>query len=300
MKHYTMVWGDYRLTLGPRTLVMGIVNVTPDSFSDGGRFLGRDDAIAQGLRLMDEGADILDIGGESTRPFSDPVPAEEELRRVIPVIEALARRGTVPISIDTTKSDVARQALAAGASIINDVSALRVDPAMADVAVKYDVPIILMHMLGTPKTMQTDPEYDDVVLAVCTFLSQAVQKAVQAGIDRRRIIVDPGIGFGKTFAHNLQLLHHLKALQTLDCPILVGSSRKAFIRHLLKPPDEKDIRADLPIVATGTQATIAASALQGAHIVRVHEVADTRATLKIIDAIRNADTGLSDNTQGDA
>ena len=299
MKHYSLAWGDYRLTLGPRTLVMGIVNVTPDSFSDGGRFLSRDDAIAQGLRLMDEGADILDIGGESTRPFSEAVPAEEELQRVIPVIEALARRGTIPISIDTTKSDVARQALASGASIINDVSALRVDPAMAEVAVHYDVPIILMHMLGTPKTMQADPEYDDVVAAVCTFLRQAVERAVQAGIDARRVIVDPGIGFGKTFAHNLQLLHHLKALQELNCPVLVGSSRKAFIRHLLKPPGEKDIRADLPIVATGTQATVAASALQGAHIVRVHEVADTRATLKIIDAIRNADTGSLDNTQGD-
>lgn len=300
MKHYTLAWGDRRLTLGPRTRVMGIVNVTPDSFSDGGRFLSCDDAIAQGLRLMDEGADILDIGGESTRPFSDPVPAEEELRRVIPVIEALARRGTIPISIDTTKSDVARQALEAGASIINDVSALRVDPAMADVAVDCDVPIILMHMLGTPKTMQVDPEYDDVVAAVCAFLRQAVARAVQAGIDARRIIVDPGIGFGKTFTHNLQLLHDLKALQALNCPVLVGSSRKAFIRHLLKPRGEKDIRADLPIVATGTQATVAACALQGAHIVRVHEVADTRATLKIIDAIRNADTGWSGNTQGDA
>jgi dihydropteroate synthase len=172
MTAYQMVWGDHRLTLGPRTLVMGIVNVTPDSFSDGGRFLACDDAIAQGLRLMDEGADILDIGGESTRPFSDAVSTEEELGRVIPVIEALARRGTIPISIDTTKAEVARQALEAGASIINDVSALRVDPAMAGVAVTYDVPIILMHMLGTPKTMQVDPEYDDVVDAVSPFCAR--------------------------------------------------------------------------------------------------------------------------------
>jgi len=298
MTAYQMVWGDHRLTLGPRTLVMGIVNVTPDSFSDGGRFLARDDAIAQGLRLMDEGADILDIGGESTRPFSDAVSTEEELGRVIPVIEALARRGTIPISIDTTKSEVARQALEAGASIINDVSALRVDPAIAGVAVDYDVPIILMHMLGTPKTMQVDPEYDDVVDAVVTFLRQAVERAVKAGIDVRRVIVDPGIGFGKTFRHNLQLLHHLKALQALNCPILVGASRKAFIRHLLKPPGEKDIRADLPIVATGTQATVAASALQGAHLVRVHEVAETRATLKIIDAIRNTGAEPSGDAQG--
>ena len=298
MTAFQMVWGGHHLTLGPRTLVMGIVNVTPDSFSDGGRFLACDDAIAQGLRLMDEGADILDIGGESTRPFSDAVSTEEELGRVIPVIEALARRGTIPISIDTTKAEVARQALEAGASIINDVSALRVDPAMAGVAVTYDVPIILMHMLGTPKTMQVDPEYDDVVDAVVTFLRQAVERAVQAGIDSRRVIIDPGIGFGKTFRHNLQLLHHLHALQALNCPILVGASRKAFIRHLLKPPGEKDIRADLPIVATGTQATVAASALQGAHIVRVHEVAETRATLKIIDAIRTADAAPSGDAQG--
>ena len=299
MKHYSLTWGDHRLTLGPRTLVMGIVNVTPDSFSDGGRFLNCDDAIAQGLRLMDEGADILDVGGESTRPFSDAVSSEEELDRVIPVIEALARRGTVPISIDTTKAEVARAALAAGASIINDVSAMRVDPAMAQVAVHHDVPIILMHMLGTPKTMQVDPEYDDVVASVSTFLRRAVEKAVQAGIDSRRIIVDPGIGFGKTFEHNLQLLRNLIAFQDLQCPVLVGSSRKAFIRHLLKPPGEKDIRADLPIVATGTQATVAVAALQGAHIVRVHEVADTRATLKIVDAIRNADTGSPASNQGD-
>lgn len=293
----TLAWGKHRLDLGPRTLVMGIVNVTPDSFSDGGRFLGRDDAIDQGLRLLDEGADILDIGGESTRPFSDPVSTAEELRRVIPVIEALARKGSVPISIDTTKAEVARQALEAGASIINDISSLRVDPAMAEVAVRHDVPIILMHMLGTPKTMQVDPAYDDVVAEVVAFLHQAVEKAVQAGIPADRILVDPGIGFGKTIDHNLELMGRLGDLHELGCPILVGSSRKAFIRHLLKPANGKDIPADLPIVATGTQATVAAAALQGVHIVRVHEVADTRATLSIIDAIRNAGNSTQAITQ---
>ena len=295
MRPYTLAWGRHRLELGPRTLVMGIVNVTPDSFSDGGRFLGRDNAIDQGIRLMDEGADILDIGGESTRPFSDPVSTEEELRRVIPVIEALSRQGSVPISIDTTKAEVARQALAAGASIINDISALRVDPAMAEVAVRHAVPIILMHMLGTPKTMQVEPSYDDVVVEVRAFLRQAVDQAVQAGIPADRIIVDPGIGFGKTFDHNLELMGRLDALHELGCPILVGSSRKAFIRHLLKPADQKDIPADTPVVATGTQATVAAAALQGVHIVRVHEVAETRTTLKIIDAIRNAGGGSSND-----
>ncbi len=298
MKHYTLAWGGHRLELGPRTLVMGIVNVTPDSFSDGGRFMSRDDAIDQGMRLMDEGADILDIGGESTRPFSDPVSTEEELRRVIPVIEALSRNGSVPISIDTTKAEVARQALEAGASIINDISSLRVDPAMAEVAAGHDVPIILMHMLGTPKTMQVDPAYDDVVAEVTAFLRQAAAQAVQAGIPADHIIVDPGIGFGKTFDHNLELMGRLDALHELGCPILVGSSRKAFIRHLLKPADKKDIPANVPDVATGTQATVAAAALQGVHIVRVHEVADTRTTLSIIDAIRNAGATAQELTRG--
>jgi len=298
MTSYALSWGNQRLTMGPRTLVMGVVNVTPDSFSDGGRFWDLDDAIAQGLRLMDDGADIIDIGGESTRPFSDPVPVEEELRRVIPVIEALSQRGAVPISIDTTKSEVARQALAAGASMINDVSALRVDPAMTEVAVRHDVPVILMHMLGTPKTMQVDPDYDDVVAEVCAFLRRAVDQAVRSGMDAGRLIVDPGIGFGKSFDHNLQLMGRLDALHALGCPVLVGSSRKAFIRHLLKSSDDSDIRADLPIVATGTQATVAAAALQGVHIVRVHDVAETRATLKIIDAIRNAAADSPKNTRG--
>ncbi len=298
MKRYDLTWGDHRLVLGSRTLVMGIVNVTPDSFSDGGRFLGREAAIDHGNRLLDEGADILDIGGESTRPGSDPVPVEEELRRVLPVIEALARRTTVPISIDTTKAEVARQALEAGACIINDIGALRVDPALAPLAARYDVPVILMHMLGTPKTMQKDPHYDDVVVEVCAFLREAAAHALQAGIHAHRIIVDPGIGFGKTLDHNLQLLQRLEALSELGFPVLVGASRKAFIRHLLKPAGKADIPADLPLVAAGTQATVAASALNGAHIVRVHDVADTRVTLKIIDAIRNAGAGSAHVAKG--
>jgi dihydropteroate synthase len=298
MTRYDLAWGNHRLVLGLRTLVMGIVNVTPDSFSDGGRFLAREAAIDHGSRLLDEGADILDIGGESTRPFSDPVPVEEELRRVLPVIEALAHRTTVPISIDTTKSEVAHLALEAGASIINDISALRVDAAMAPLAARYGVPVILMHMLGTPKNMQVDPHYDDVAVEVCAFLREAAARAVQAGIDAGRVIVDPGLGFGKTFDHNLQLLQRLEVLRELDCPILVGSSRKAFIRHLLKPAGETDVPADSPLVAAGTQATVAASALKGAHIVRVHEVADTRTTLKIIDAIRHASIKIADTTEG--
>jgi dihydropteroate synthase len=288
MTPFTLTWGSHRLVLGARTRVMGIVNVTPDSFSDGGRFLKPEAAIDQGLRLLDEGADILDIGGESTRPFSDPVALDEELRRVLPVIEALARRDGALISIDTTKAEVARRALEAGAVIINDVSALRVDPEMGPLAARYGVPVVLMHMLGTPKTMQVDPHYEDVVADVGDFLRQAVDRAVAAGIDASLLLIDPGFGFGKTFDHNLQLLNGLHRLHALNLPMLVGTSRKAFIRHLLKPPGEADLPADLPLIAAGTQATVAAAALKGAHIIRVHDVAETRATLTIIDAIRNA------------
>nr|MBL0713775.1 dihydropteroate synthase [Desulfobacterales bacterium] len=232
--------------------------------------------------------DIIDIGGESTRPFSDPVTEAEEIRRVVPVIEQLAERVGVPISIDTTKSEVARQALAAGASIINDISALRVDPAMAPLAASQDVPVILMHMLGTPKTMQMKPAYRDVVAEVHAFLVDAIERAVGQGIDRTRIIVDPGIGFGKTVEHNLILLRRLAAFHDLNVPLLVGASRKAFIRNLLKPEGAQDIPADRPIVETGSQAAAVAAVLNGAHIVRVHNVANTRAALTVIDAIRNA------------
>jgi dihydropteroate synthase len=267
---------------------MGIVNITPDSFSDGGRFFGTHAAIEHGLALAAAGADIIDVGGESTRPFSDPVTAEEEIRRVVPVIERLAAQIAMPISIDTTKAEVARRALKAGASIINDVSALRTDPALGPLAASQGVPVVLMHMLGTPKTMQVKPVYNDVVTDVRNFLADAIVRAEGQGIDRRRIIVDPGIGFGKTFEHNLILLQQLAAFQKLGVPLLVGVSRKAFIRNLLKSEDAKDIPADLPEVEAGSQAAAAAAVLHGAHIVRVHEVAATRAALTVIDAIRQA------------
>ena len=266
---------------------MGVVNITPDSFSDGGRFYSTNDAIAHGEKLIDDGADILDIGGESTRPFSDAVSARDELERVIPVIEALAEHTAIPISIDSTKAIVAQRALEAGAAIINDVSALRIDPEMAAVAVDFDVPVMLMHMLGTPKTMQVAPAYDDVVNDIKLFLKQAVARATDAGIKHERIIIDPGIGFGKTLEHNLQLINNISALNDIGLPILVGPSRKAFLRNLLKNEGVEDIPADLPIVETGTQAAVAVAAVRGAHIVRVHDVANTRATLKIVDAIVN-------------
>jgi dihydropteroate synthase len=287
MKIYNLEWGNHRLVLGNRTCIMGILNITPDSFSDGGEFFTFDDAVAQGLKLFEDGADILDIGGESTRPFSDVVSVEEEIRRVIPVIETLAARISIPISIDTTKTGVARRAIEAGASIINDVSALRLDHGLADVAAEYDVPIILMHMLGTPKTMQTNPVYDDLINEIKRFLENAVDYAQSKGISKSKIIIDPGIGFGKTVEHNLSLIKHLHEFKTLDVPILIGLSRKAFIRNILKDTTVKDINPDLPVVELGTQASVAVAVLNGAHMVRVHNVANTRTTLKIIDAIIN-------------
>lgn len=288
MNKYKIEWGSHILELGERTLVMGIVNVTPDSFSDGGKFFSYDTAVAQGRKLAEEGADILDIGGESSRPFSEPVSAEEELRRVLPVIETLAETISIPISIDTTKAVVARRALEAGASIINDISALRIDADMPAVAVEYGVPIVLMHMLGTPKTMQVSPVYNDVISDIKFFLSDAIDRAGKAGIAREKIVVDPGIGFGKTVEHNLLLIRHLQEFISLGVPVLIGPSRKAFIRNILKDPSSKDIQPDLPVVEIGTQAAVAASVLNGAHIVRAHNVANTVATVKIIDSIKHS------------
>jgi len=281
---HLLAWNGYHLELGEKTCVMGILNVTPDSFSDGGHFYSIESAVAQGKKLAEEGAGILDIGGESTRPFSDPVTVEEETRRVVPVIEELASRVHIPISIDTTKAVVAKRALDAGASIINDIGALRLDPDLTGVAAKAGVPVILMHMLGTPGTMQIDPVYEDLFAEIGAFLEDAVSRAIAGGIQRNRIIVDPGIGFGKTLEHNLKLIGGLDRFSPLGVPILAGPSRKAFIRRILNDGPDKDISPELPIVETGTQAAVAASILHGAHIVRVHDVANTVATVKIIDA----------------
>ncbi len=285
---YEVAWGSYRMTFGDATQIMGIVNVTPDSFSDGGKFFDHETAIAHGLSLALAGADILDIGGESTRPFSNPVSAEEEIRRVVPVIEAVFPRIRIPISIDTTKAAVARAAIAAGAAMINDVSALRFDPEMAAVARDAGVPVILMHMLGSPKTMQQDPVYTDVTGEVFAFLEDAVQRARDAGIPKDRIIVDPGIGFGKSAGHNLRLIAELEAFHALGVPLLVGPSRKAFIRAVLKKESGREIEPDAPEVELGTQAAVAAAILNGAHMVRVHNVENTRKTVLTADAIAHA------------
>jgi len=272
--------GPFRLNLAERTLIMGILNVTPDSFSDGGRFFDREDAIAHGQALAGAGADIIDVGGESTRPFSDSVPAEEEMRRVIPVVEALAGRLNIPISIDTQKADVARHALSAGATMVNDIRALRLDAAMASVVAASGVPVILMHMKGTPKDMQVHPHYDDVVEEVKGFLSGAVEDAQRAGVGRANIIVDPGIGFGKTVMDNLLLIKHLSSFHALGLPVLIGPSRKSFIGKILGDGNEAR--------EVGTQAVVAAAALQGVQIVRVHDVARTKQTLQLVEAIKAA------------
>ena len=267
---------------------MGVVNVTPDSFSDGGKFFLPDAAVALGEKLAADGADILDIGGESTRPFSDPVPAAAEMERVIPVIEKLAAHLPIPISIDTMKAEVARRAIEAGAAMINDISALRFDPDMAGVAKAFDTPVVLMHMLGSPKTMQASPSYDNLIADILDFLRDAIARAENQGISKSKLIVDPGIGFGKTVSNNLLLIRHLQSFASLEVPILVGPSRKAFIRKLLKDAPSEDIPPDLPIVEIGTQAAVSAAVLCGAHIVRVHDVANTQATLRILDAMKAA------------
>jgi dihydropteroate synthase len=273
-----------------RPLVMGIVNVTPDSFADHGRFFRQADAVARARALVAAGADILDIGGESTRPYSDAVSAQEEIRRVVPVVEKLASTVSVPISIDTTKAQVAKAALDAGAALINDIAALRLDPQLAKVAATAGVPVILMHMLGTPKTMQVAPHYEDLIGEIRSFLADAIDKATDQGIARERVIIDPGIGFGKTIGHNLSLIRHLGAFEDLGAPILVGPSRKAFIRRILKGDANREPGPLSPEVSAGTQAAVAAAVLAGAHIVRVHDVAATQTTLKIVDAIKNAET----------
>ena len=283
-----MEWGSHRLELGRRTCVMGVVNVTPDSFSDGGRFLDSRAAIDQGLRLAAAGADIIDVGGESTRPFSEPVPADEEIQRVVPVIAALAKTIRIPISIDTTKAAVARRALEAGAAMINDITALRSDPGLGPLAAESGVPVVLMHMQGEPRTMQVAPRYDDLVAEIRLFLQQAADAAEERGVPRARLIVDPGIGFGKTAEHNLELIRRLPEFAGLGLPLLVGPSRKAFIRRLVKPEGGQDISPGHPAVETGTQAAVAAAILKGAHIVRVHDVANTLATVKVADAIMNS------------
>lgn len=277
-KRYTLRSKSRTFTLGDRTLVMGIVNVTPDSFSDGGAFFEHDDAIRQARKLIDSGADMLDLGGESTRPLSEPVSAEEERRRVLPLIRAIRSYSDIPISIDTTKAEVAQAAILAGADIINDVSALRFDSAMVDVAREHSVPVVLMHMQGIPRTMQENPTYASLFSEIVAFLEERIQFAVESGLPREQIVVDPGIGFGKTIAHNALIVRRLDFLNLLDRPVLFGASRKRFIGSILdRPVQDREI---------GTVVVNTLALAGGAHIIRVHDVAVQRQVALMYDAIR--------------
>ncbi|HXA81983.1 MAG TPA: dihydropteroate synthase [Methylomirabilota bacterium] len=270
------------LVLGERTLVMGVLNVTPDSFSDGGKFFRVGDAVDAALAMERAGADILDIGAESTRPGSTGISGEEELERLLPVLQGLRGRLKIPISIDTQKARVAEMAIGAGAEMLNDISGLRHDPKMAEVAARTGVPIVLMHMRGTPRTMQREPWARDVMKDVSRGLRESVDIARWAGVGKSKIILDPGIGFGKSFAQNYELLAKLPTLVKLGYPLLVGTSRKGFLGATMAR-DGKSLPAEERI--WGTAATVAASILQGAHIVRVHDVEEMVQVARVTDCL---------------
>ncbi|MDA8170094.1 MAG: dihydropteroate synthase [Nitrospiraceae bacterium] len=267
------------LDFSKRTCIMGVLNVTPDSFSDAGMFYSGQKAVSHALRMAGEGAGIIDIGGESTRPGSEPLPADEELKRVIPVIEAIRKQSPVPISIDTYKADIARRAVEAGASIINDISGMRFDPLMPQVAASLGVPVVLMHIKGTPRDMQKEPVYEALIPEILDYLRESIRIAEDAGVHADRIIIDPGIGFGKTFDHNLEILKNLGLFTGLGKPVLVGASRKAFIGRILggAPPLER---------LEGTLAAHTAAILNGASIIRAHDVKEAVRAARVADAIK--------------
>ena len=272
--------GDYLLQFNRRTLVMGILNVTPDSFSDGGKYINRDDAISHGIKLAAEGSDIIDIGGESTRPGAEPLSLEDELNRVIPVIKELAKEVQIPISIDTYKSEVAQEALDAGASIINDISGLKSDDKMAGIAAEYDVPVVVMHIKGTPRDMQINPHYENMISEVRNSLAESVNIALNAGVDKNKIIVDPGIGFGKDLMDNFSLIKNLDYFKTLGHFILIGPSRKSFLWKTLDVSPDETIEA--------TSAAVTACIMAGADIVRIHDVKEVMNAVKVADLIVSA------------
>jgi len=281
-KKFTLRAVDWVLELGERTLVMGILNVTPDSFSDQGLFFERKAAVDRAWQIADEGADILDIGGESTRPGSQGVSKDEELRRVQPILESLAsgRRYPIPISVDTWKSEVAKAALESGASIINDITSLQGDPETGAEAARHGAALILMHMRGEPKNMQSIPPSPDILRDLEVWAQEAVARAQSSGVSSDKIVLDPGIGFGKTAAQNFEILCNLDRLASAGFPILVGTSRKSFIGSVVKKPAGERV--------LGTCATVAASIILGAHLVRVHDVAAIREIADVTDAIAKA------------
>ena len=272
-----IVAGAHHLPLGSRTLVMGVLNVTPDSFSDGGQYDKFEGARDRALAIAREGADIVDIGGESTRPGADAASLDEELKRTVPVIESVAGEIGVPISIDTCKAEVARRALDAGASIVNDISGLRFDPDMLKLVAERGVPVVIMHMQGTPRDMQEDPTYDDVVGDISRFLRTRAELAVEAGVEREKIIVDPGIGFGKTLEHNLEIMRRIAEFRSLGYPLMLGTSRKSFIGAVLDRPAEERLM--------GSASTVAFAIARGVDIVRVHDVAEMLDVVRMADAM---------------
>jgi dihydropteroate synthase len=279
---YNWHCGNRVILLGERTLVMGILNVTPDSFSDGGNYSDSEQAVDRALEMAAQGANIIDIGGESTRPGANPVSLSEEIRRTVPVIEKIREQSDVLISIDTMKAETALKAMEAGADIINDVSAFEADTRMPEVAAETEAGVVLMHKKGTPQTMQDHPDYQDVVGEVCTYLKARLNWAAQFNIERSRMVIDPGIGFGKTLEHNLELLRGLSQLAQCGSPILVGASRKSFIGHLTgrENPEER---------LAGSLGAAAWAVLHGAHILRVHDVIDTCDVCRMLDKLVDGD-----------
>lgn len=285
-----LILGEYRLPLGQRTYVMGILNVTPDSFSDGGQYLDPGRAVARGLEMVAQGADLIDVGGESTRPGAEPVPVEEELRRVIPVIRRLAREVRVPISIDTYKARVAEAAVDAGARLLNDISAGRFDPEMPRLAARTGLPLVVMHMKGTPQTMQEAPWYEDVVGEVDQFFRERIQALTEAGVAREQLILDPGLGFGKRTQDNLVLLGQLGRFRHWGLPLLVGPSRKSFLGEVLGTPPQDRLE--------GTLAAVVTAVVQGADLVRVHDVEAIDRARRVVDALVRADRVAAAAAQG--
>ncbi len=275
-RNHIYTFGGVEYDLDSRTHIMGIINVTPDSFSDGGKYEGAEVAVDTALAMVADGADFIDVGGESTRPGSEPVPLEVELKRVIPVIENLAKATSVPLSVDTYKSAVAIEALRAGARMVNDISGLHFDARMAEIIAQYNATVVIMHIRGTPRTMQTDVSYDNLIGEIRIYIEEGIRTASEAGI--RQIIIDPGIGFGKNTDHNLEIFKRLGEFRTLGYPILVGPSRKSFIGKILNLPVEDRLE--------GTAAAVAVSIMNGANILRVHDVKEMKRVAVIADAIR--------------
>ena len=278
-------FNDWLLSKEKQSLIMGILNVTPDSFSDGGKYFEKNSAINYALEMIDNGADIIDIGGESTRPFADPVSLEEEISRVIPVIEGIRKESDICISIDTTKSKVANAALNSGACIINDISAMEVDPLMVGVAIKFDCPLIIMHMKGTPKNMQNNPQYESLISDIKQYLIDRTEFIISKGINPKKIVIDPGIGFGKTVENNFEIINNLNHFTTMDFPVMLGASRKSFIGISLNLPEEDRLEGSLAANVIGLQ--------NGAKIFRVHDVAETNKTLMIANKIFNSNQLIS-------